>query len=163
MNATDSQRCLDRFRAYAAAFETAFATNDWSVLAPYFTPDATSELNGDSVHGGDAIVATLRDAVAMFDRRFDSRQHRIVAGPEIRDGRVYMKAVVRYERAGLAPLEVIGEEWFTFDGDRIATHVDRVLNVADVMAYLGQHNDALLPFVPYAEPHATSVGASASR
>lgn len=148
MNDTDARRCLDRFHAYAAAFETAYETGDWSVLVPHFTADATSELNGNPTTGCDAVIASLRNGVAMFDRRFDSRAHRLVEGPEMQDGRVHIKTAGRYERAGLEPLELIGEEWFTFDGDRIARHVDNVVNVVDVMTYLGQHNDALLPIVP---------------
>ena len=31
-----------------------------------------------------------------------------------------------------------GEEWFHFAGDRIQRHVDRVLNLDEVMGYLAQ-------------------------
>jgi len=137
---------IERFHAYAAAFEAAFDSDDWSVLAPYFTEDATSELNGARVDGRAAVLASFRDGVAMFDRRFDSRRHRITRGPAIEDGRVSMTAVVRYERAGLPALEVVGEEWFTFEGDRIRQHVDRVVNGAEVMEYLVRNADALRPF-----------------
>jgi hypothetical protein len=150
MNDTTARRCLERFRAYAAAFETAYATNDWRVLEPHFTVEATSELNGNLVAGRDAVIASLRDGVAMFDRRFDSRTHRIIEGPEIQDGRVHIKTSGLYERAGIEPLELIGEEWFDFDGDRIARHVDNVVNFMEVMTYLGNHAGDLLPMVPYA-------------
>jgi hypothetical protein len=121
-----SDHRIDRFHAYAAAFESAYESDDWSLLEPYFTEDATSELNGARVDGRAAVLASFRDAVAMFDRRFDSRRMRITHGPAIEDGRVHIIAVVRYERAALAPLEVTGEEWFTFEGDRIKQHVIRV-------------------------------------
>ena len=81
----------------------------------------------------------------MFDRRFDSRHMRLAAGPTVEDGRVHVKTVSRYERGPLAPLEILGEEWFTFEGDRIARHVDQVLNFADAMEYLAQHGEALRP------------------
>ena len=58
-------------------------------------------------------------------------------------GRCRIIAVVRYERAGLASLEVTGEEWFAFEGDRIKHHVDRVVNAPEVMEYLVRHGDAL--------------------
>jgi hypothetical protein len=154
---------LDRFHAYAAAFETAYETDDWPILAPYFTADATSELNGTIVKGRDAVLASFRDAVAMFDRRFDSRLLRLVAEPEMREERVYIKAAARYDRAGLDPLELIGEEWFAFEGDRIARHVDHVLNGKEVMTYLAAHAADLRPIVIQTEEHAKSLSGSASR
>ena len=146
MNDRDAQR-LARFHAYAAAFETAYETDDWSVLEPFFTEDATSELNGAQVDGRPGVLRSFQDAVAMFDRRFDSRTMRFIEGPEIADGVVRIKTLGRYERAGVEPLELVGEEWFHFEGDRIKRHVDHVLNVADVMNYLARHADALRPMV----------------
>lgn len=145
MPATATHHWIERFDAYAAAFEAAYESDDWNVLEPYFTEDATSELNGARVDGRPAVLASFRDAVRMFDRRFDTRRPRITRGPAIEDGRVAITAVVRYERAGLPPLEIVGDEWFTFEGDRIKHHVDAVVNLAEVMAYLGNHNDALRP------------------
>lgn len=149
----DAARLIERYRAYAAAFDAAYEHDDWTMLEPHFTEDATSELNGARVDGRAGILASFRDAVAMFDRRFDTRAPRYTQGPAAEDGRIHTTMVSRYERAGLPPLEVIGEEWFTFRGDRIAEHVDRVLNGAEVMGYLAQHADALRPYVqPRAEP-----------
>ena len=146
-------RLIERYRAYGAAFDAAYERDDWTLLEPYFTEDATSELNGARVDGRAGILASFRDAVAMFDRRFDTRAPRYTAGPTVEDGRVHTTMVSRYERAGLPALEVAGEEWFTFRGDRIAGHVDRVLNGAEVMSYLAQHADALHPYVsPVTEP-----------
>ncbi len=144
MNDHDARR-LACFAAYAAAFERALATDDWSLLEPYFTEDASSELNGARVDGRPGVLRAFRDNVMMFDRRFDTRTMRIVEGPEIHDGVVRIKTLGRYERAGAPPLDVIGEEWFHFAGDRIQRHVDQVVNVADVMGYLGRHGDALKP------------------
>ncbi len=145
MNDSTTRHWIERFHAYAAAFETAYASDDWTVLEPYFTEDATSELNGARVDGRAAVLASFRDAVGMFDRRFDSRRLRITHGPTIEDGRVHITAVARYEREALAPLELVGEEWFTFEGDRIKHHVDQVVNVTEVMGYLARHADALRP------------------
>ena len=144
MSLTDEQR-LSRFHAYAAAFEAAFDSDDWTVLAPFFTEDASNELNGMRVEGRSAVLQGFRDSVAMFDRRFDGRALRFVEGPVVEDGVVRLKAVVRYERRGLPALEVIGEEWFHFAGDRIQRHVDQVLNLDEVMGYLAQHGEALRP------------------
>jgi len=153
-------RWIDRFHAYAAAFESAYASDDWHGLESYFTEDATSELNGARVVGRAAVIASFREGVAMFDRRFDARSMRITTGPTVEDGRVHMIATVRYERAGLPPLAVVGEEWFRFEGDRITEHVDVVVNVADVMAYLAQHGNALRPLAApsAAESSSSSAG-----
>ncbi len=146
MTHTDpNARWIARFHAYADAFETAYASDDWSVLEPFFTEDATSELNGNRVDGRAAVIASFRTSVAMFDRRFDSRQMRLTSGPTVEDGRVHVKTRSRYERGPLAPLEILGEEWFTFEGDRIKHHVDQVLNLAEAMEYLAHHGDALRP------------------
>jgi hypothetical protein len=144
---SDEQQRLERFRGFADAFETAYATDDWTVLEPFLTEDVASELNGARVEGRGAVIASLRTSCNAFDRRFDRRAMRIVEGPELRDGVVRIKTVNRYERAGLAPLELLGEEWFHFDGDRISRHVDQVLNGAEVMGFLAQHGAALRPFV----------------
>jgi hypothetical protein len=144
MSLTDEQR-LSRFAAYAAAFEAAFDSDDWTVLEPFFTEDASSELNGTRVEGRSAVLRSFRDAVTMFDRRFDRRALRFVEGPVVEDGVVRLKAVARYERRGLPALEVVGEEWFHFAGDRIQRHVDQVLNLDEVMGYVAQHGESLRP------------------
>jgi len=145
MTDTDARRAIARYHAYADAFEAAYATDDWSLLAPYFTEDAVADLNGTRVQGRDAVLTAFRTAVTIFDRRFDTRRMALVLGPEITDGRVHTKAVGRYERAALPPLELEGEEWFTFAGDRISHHVDRVVNLPNVMAYLARHAGGLRP------------------
>lgn len=146
MSNSDEQR-LARFHAYAAAFEAAFESDDWSVLEPFFTEDASNELNGARVEGRPAVLQAFHDSVSMFDRRFDRRALRFVEGPVVEDGVVHLKTAVRYERRGLPALEVLGEEWFHFAGDHIRRHVDQVLNLDEVMGYLGQHGEGLRPFV----------------
>lgn len=144
MSLTDEQR-LACFEAYAAAFEAAFDSDDWTVLEPFFSEEASSELNGTRVEGRSAVLRSFRDSVTMFDRRFDGRARRCVEGPVVQDGVVRLRAVTRYERRGLPALEVIGEEWFHFAGDRVQRHVDRILNLDEVMGYLARHGEALRP------------------
>src|SRR5689334_21327509 len=102
----ETTRWIERFHAYAAAFEAAYESDDWSLLEPYFTENATSELNGAQTDGRPAVLASFRDGVSMFDRRFDSREMQITEGPAIEGGRVHIKTVNRYERATLPPIEV---------------------------------------------------------
>jgi len=136
---------IDRFHAYAAAFETAYRTDDWTVLEPFFTEDVVSELNGAQTSGRAAVIRAFRDSVAAFDRRFDAREMRLIEGPALADGVVHIKTANTYHRDGLEPLELFGEEWFSFDGDRIVRHADRVLNADRVMDYLGRHLADLRP------------------
>ena len=144
MHDTDADP-IARYHAYAAAFEAAYVSDDWSHLEPYFTVDAVADLNGTCVRGRDGVLTAFRTAVTIFDRRFDARRVRLVEGPTLEGGRVHTKAVAVYERDGLPPLELTGEEWFTFAGDRICHHLDRVVNLPDVMAYLARHAGALRP------------------
>lgn len=146
--ATTTDPRLGRTHDYAAAFEAAYASDDWMLLEPFFTPDATSELNGARVEGRAAVVDAFRNGVAAFDRRFDSRAMRIVEGPAVDGDAVRIRAVGTYRREGLPALELIGDEWFTFAGDRITRHVDVVVNLAEVMQYLSEYADRLRPMQP---------------
>ena len=146
MNDSNGDHRIARFLAYAEAFETAYATDDWTVLEPFFTPGATSELNGAVVEGRGAVIASFREGVQMFDHRFDSRRMRFIEGPRLEDGAVYIKAAGDYRRDGLAPLELVGEEWFYFEGDLIQRHLDRVVNATTVMEFLGAHAGELRAF-----------------
>ena len=38
---------IDRYLAYAAAFEVAYDSDDWSVIEPFFTEDAVLEVFGE--------------------------------------------------------------------------------------------------------------------
>ena len=70
---------LERFAAYAAAFEKAYASDDWSLVEPFFTEDAVYEVPLDPPIGGrfegrPAILAYFKDVTARFDRHFASRE-----------------------------------------------------------------------------------------
>src|SRR5215831_8415602 len=110
MQTTDERRRIERVQGFADAFETAYATDDWTVLEPFLTEDVSSELNGTRVDGRPAVLDSFRVSCDAFDRRFDRRAMRIIEGPELEDGVVRIKTVNTYERVGLAPLELIGEE-----------------------------------------------------
>jgi len=145
MQNVDQRRRIERVQGFAEAFETAYATDDWAVLEPFLADDVSSELNGTRVDGRAAVLDSFRVSCDAFDRRFDRRAMRIIEGPELEDGVVRIKTVNTYERAGLPPLELIGEEWFHFEGDRIVRHVDQVVNGAEVMGFLAEHGAALRP------------------
>lgn len=144
---------VERYLRYAAAFETAYAVDDWTVLDPLFTADAVYETIagppfGTHCQGLPAIRAFFKESVDGFDRRFDSRSVEVLEGPvEHAGGTVWIRWAATYTRAGLPPLRMEGVETATFAGDRIARLEDRIPDAVGeaVLQYLGTHGAALKP------------------
>lgn len=109
---------LERYLAYADAFEESFEDDDWSRIGPYFTEDAVYEGEPDA-RGRDAVLGKLKGGVDAFDRRMDSRtpdfQKPTVAGDTLT-----MKWKVTYTKAGKPDLAISGTETAVFRGDQIA-------------------------------------------
>ena len=115
---------VPRFLSFAAAFEEAYADDDWSRLESFLTEDAVYEVTGGDPLGGrwegrDAVLTQLREIVTRFDKRFDSRETEIVGAPEIRPGRVRFEWRATYTLAGAPDLVIGGVETAEFAGDRI--------------------------------------------
>lgn len=64
-----------RFQAYAADFELAYADDDWSRVASHFTEDASYDAGDGSkiAFGRDAILLKLKGTVDGLDRQMDQR------------------------------------------------------------------------------------------
>lgn len=80
---------IDRFVAYATAFEEAYAGDDWSKLTPYFTEDAVYHFLaapplGGKFEGRTAVFAQFKNSVNGFDRRFDTRKVDVLEGSNSR-------------------------------------------------------------------------------
>jgi len=143
---------VERFMAYAAAFEDAYASDDWSKLDPYFTADAVYETIaeppfGGCVEGRDAITANFRQVCGAFDRRFDSRTVELLTTPVDRGGNVWFRWAAVYTLAGAPTLRMEGEETAVFAGDRIRRLEDRmpIETVQRTQAYLAEHDGQLKP------------------
>jgi ketosteroid isomerase-like protein len=108
---------LDRYRAYADAFEESFDDDDWSRIEAYFTEDAVYEGDPDA-RGRDAVLAKLKGGVDAFDRRMDSRTPDFQT-PTVQGDTLSMKWKVTYTKAGLPDLSISGVETAIFEGDRI--------------------------------------------
>jgi len=142
---------VGRYLGYAAAFEQAYATDDWSVLDSHFTVDAVYETIagppfGTRCEGVSAIKTFFAEAVNGFDRRFDTRSVEILEGPVERDdGTVWIRWAATYTRAGLPALRMEGVETATFAGDRIVRLEDRIPSAESeaVVQYLSTHGAAL--------------------
>ncbi len=141
---------VERFTAYAAAFEKTFESDDFSHIEPFFTEDAVYETRGgpplDSLsEGREAVFAYLKSSLDGLDRRFETRELELLEGPTEKDGSVWIRWAARYTKPGLPPLEIAGEETVTFRGDRICRMLDAFAPeaVKAAAAYLERHGAAL--------------------
>jgi hypothetical protein len=115
---------LQRFVAYAGAFEKAYADDDWSVVEPFFTEDAVYDaglpgLLGGRIEGRDAILAYFRRVLDGFDRRFASRRVEVVELPREEGDAVRVRGRAIYTADGAPDLAFELEEIARFSGDRI--------------------------------------------
>lgn len=148
---------VEQLAAYAMAFESTFADDDWSRLVPHFAPDAEREVRGGGIlafHsvGRDEVLADLKRNVDDMDRRFDLRIPEVLAGPEERDGVVWMDWRLTLRRAGLPDLVVEGRHG-TWHRDGVITRIEEHVSDevgATVERYLAKHAAGLKP--PPAEP-----------
>jgi hypothetical protein len=115
---------IERFLGYAAAFEQAFESDDWSVLEPFFSGEAVYEVPGGPpfgklVQGVDNIISSFRLDVNSFDRKFDRRIVKFLQPPYERGSVVHAHWRAVYKKEGLPDLELEGVEQADFEGDRI--------------------------------------------
>ena len=118
------------FAAYAGAFEKAFVSDDWSLVEPFFTEDATYEVGLDPPMGGRfdgraAILAYFKDVLDRFDRRFDSREIALLEGPKEDGESVWIRGGATYRAKGVPDFVLELEETVHFEGDRIRRLEDR--------------------------------------
>ncbi len=109
---------LDRYQAYAAAFEESYVDDDWSRIEPFFTEDAVYEGEPEA-RGCEAVLARLKSGVDNFDRRMDSRTPDFQA-PTLDGDTLTMRWKVTYTKKGRPDLVISGVETAVFEGDRIA-------------------------------------------
>ncbi len=110
---------LDRYQAYAAAFEESFEDDDWSRIEAYFTEDAVYEGDPEDAQGREAVLAKLKNGLDTFDRNMDSRTPDF-STPTVDGDTIRMEWSVTYTKAGAPDLVISGVEFATFDGDRIS-------------------------------------------
>ena len=109
---------LERYQAYADAFEESYEDDDWSRIAQFFTENTVYE--GDpEARGGDEVLAKLKNGVDTFDRRMDSRTPDFQT-PTVEGDTIHMKWKVTYQKARLPDLVISGVEVAVFEGDQIA-------------------------------------------
>jgi hypothetical protein len=121
---------IARFVRYAAAFEQAYADDDWAIVEPYFAENAVYDSGsavflGGHFAGRPAILAYFESVLDGFDRRFESRELSLLEGPFEEGQTVRIRGSATYRAAGVPDLILILEELVTFEGDRIVRLEDR--------------------------------------
>lgn len=141
---------IPRFAAYAAAFEKSYASDDWSLVEPFFTEDAVYDIPaapplGGHIEGRAAILAWFKDIVDRFDRRFESRELALLEGPRETGDSVWIRGTATYRAPGVPEFVLELEETVTFEGDRIRLledHYEPAMEQA-VADYLKAHGGKL--------------------
>jgi len=121
---------IERFASYAAAFERAYESDDWSVVEPFFHEDALYVVAlpapfGGRFEGRAAILAYFERILNGFDRRFETRTVTLLEGPRLEDGSVWLRGRAAYTAAGVPDVAFDLEELATFEGNRIRRLEDR--------------------------------------
>jgi ketosteroid isomerase-like protein len=143
---------IDRYMAYAAAFEEAYASDDWSKVEPYFTEDAAYAFVAPAPFGGEykgraAVLTQFQNSVNSLDRRFDTRKVEVLEGPTEKDGNVWIRWAATYTLTDSPDCRMEGEERAVFTGDRISRLEDSMSDAeaGRVGAYFAQHGAKLKP------------------
>lgn len=136
---------LERFQAYADAFEETYADDNWQRLEEYFTADAVyAPGDGTEAKGRDEVLARLRDGVNGLDRRFDSRG--LTATPPSSEGdTVSLSWQLTLSKAGAPELRATGVEHATYTNGAIS-RLEDVFDegvAEDVGGWMAAHGDLL--------------------
>ena len=105
---------IERFQAYADAFELTYEDDNWQRLEEYFTADAVyAPGDGTEAVGRDQVLEQLRNNGNGLDRRFDSRT--LQAAPPSSDGdTVSLTWQLTLSKAGAPDLTATGVEHASF-------------------------------------------------
>lgn len=138
------------FAAYAAAFENAYVSDDWSLVEPFFTEEAIYEVALDPPMGGcfegrAAILAYFKAVLDQFDRRFESREIALLEGPKEDGESVWIRGSATYRAKGVPDFVLELEETVYFEGDRIRRLEDRYEPEMKqgIDTYLKEHGEKL--------------------
>jgi hypothetical protein len=136
---------LERFEAYADAFEETYADDNWQRLEAYFTADAVyAPGDGTEAAGRDQVLGRLRDGLNGLDRRFDARA--LTATPPSSEGEtVSLSWQLTLSKAGAPDLTATGVEHATY-ADGAISRLEDIFDegVAEsVGEWMAAHGDLL--------------------
>ncbi len=141
---------IGTFAAYAAAFEKAYQSNDWSEVERSFADGAVYEVELDPPMGGRfegraAILDYFRFVLDAFDRRFESREVALLDGPTEQGDSVWLRGCATYRAPGVPEFVLELEMTLRFEAERICQMVDHYEPEMkrQIQAYLGAHGSKL--------------------
>jgi hypothetical protein len=141
---------IGKFAAYAAAFEKAYESDDWSEVGIHFADGAVYEVELDPPMGGRfegraAILDYFRFVLDAFDRRFESRELALLDGPTEKGDSVWLRGAATYRAADLPELVLELELTLRFEAGRIRQMVDHYAPEmkTQIHAYLAAHGPKL--------------------
>lgn len=145
-----SSEHVRHFVNYAIKFEQAYASGDWSLIAPCFTVDAGYAVSGSEAFAGthqgrDAILAYFAGVTGAFDKRFVSREVIVIDGLEDRGDHVWMRWETIYRLDGAPDLHMEGESRAYFDGAQMLRLEDWIPPefAERTAAYMAEHGAKL--------------------
>ena len=102
-----------RFIDYVIDFEHAYATDDWSAVEGYFTPDAVYEVRNTyfdcHLEGPQAIIQGFKSSLNGFDRQL-KRSLRISDGPHEEKDKISFGWIGEYMSPGHPPLVITARQ-----------------------------------------------------
>lgn len=141
---------IQEFALYAAAFERAYASDDWQEIESILAEDVVYEvglplLGKVRCEGRAEMVAWFRRSLDTFDRRFERRALELVDGPEMRDGNVWLSGTATYEAEGVPPFVLRLEETIRFEEGQLVRLVDAYSDEmkAEAKAYIDAYGEQL--------------------
>ena len=142
---------MKSFLTYAAAFEVAYESDDWSVVDDLLADNISWIVEGvDEPIGGvffrrGPVIDAMRSSCNAFDRRFDIRIPAATETPITIPGGVYFPFSVTYKHPGLPDVSLNGLEWDFFVDGKLASHREIILNASEVLAFVAAHDHDLRP------------------
>lgn len=143
---------LQAFMDYAEAFEVSYASDDWSHVEAFLSDDIVWSLRGlPAPHTGpfcghSDVIGALVKSCNSLDRRFELRDPQPTEIPSnFPGGGIYVPFEVTYSHKDLPPFVLKGMEWDLFSDGKITLHREVFLNAVDMVDYIDQHEQQLLP------------------
>ena len=133
---------LAQFIEYAAAFETAYQSNDWHTIDQYFAENCVYNIGLRAFHtaqsrGRNDTVQWLADVTKQFDKRFEKRVTQLTDGPHVEGDDIRFSGTATYTHEGLPDLVLTLEEVVTYQDGLISGLEDRYSQAMqeEVIAY----------------------------
>ena len=134
------------FQAYAAAFEEFYEDGGTTRFDRYFTEDAVYlPGDGNEYSGREQIYSYFAEAINGLDKKFDTRELTLTAGPTVSGNQVEISWTAAYTKAELPDFVIHGREVATFT-DNAISHLEDILDETSaqhMQDWLASHGEQL--------------------